>query len=139
MKTIAHDEKRYMIRLDAGEELFSSLISFAEDSGIRSASFTAIGTAQEVILSWYNLAKKQYEDTAIADNLEILGITGNLGLLDGKPIIHAHGTFGDRGLSAKGGHIKKLVVLATCEVSLIRSEGAFERKPDEATGLNLLI
>lgn len=138
MKVITHDDKRLFIRLDPGEELFSSLISLAGNNGIRSASFTAIGTAKEAILSWYNAEKKDYEDSTVTGDLEIIGVVGNLGVLEGKPVVHAHGLVGDRTLAVKGGHIKKLIVFATCEVSLVRIEGTLERKFDPATGLNLL-
>ncbi len=139
MKTIAHDGSRFVLRLDHGEELFLTLTNFARETGIRSASFTVIGSATEAILSWYNTKEKRYEDATITDDLEILGVIGNLGTLDGECAIHAHGCVGDRNLNVKGGHIKKLVVAATCEVDLVLIEGALERKRDEATGLNLLI
>lgn len=139
MKTTAHGDKHFILRLDPDEELFQSLTDFAKNTGIRSARFSVIGSAKEIVLSWYNIREKRYEDTTISDDLEVLGVTGNLGILENTIAIHAHGCTGDRNLSVKGGHIKKLVVLATCEVDLSIIEGALERKYDEATGLNLLV
>ncbi len=138
MNVILRGKDQYIIRLDPDEELFSTLTSFTEKEGIRAGSFSAIGTAKEVVLSWYNLAEKRYEDAAIADDLEILSVTGNLAELDGKPIIHAHGCVGDRGLRVTGGHLKKLVTLATCEIHFQKLEGALSRAYDPNTGLNLL-
>jgi len=139
MKTITHSGSRFILRLDPGEELFQSLADFAKNTGIRSAGFCVIGSAKEVVLSWYNLSEKRYEDTVITEELEVLGVTGNLGMFENTIAIHAHGTIGDRNLIVRGGHIKKLVVLATCEVDLVLIEGTLEREHDEATGLNLLI
>ena len=127
-----------MLRLDQGEELFSSLSSFAEQTGIRAATFTVIGTAKEVTLSWYDIREKKYEDTTITDELEVLGVIGNIGVMEGKSAIHAHGLISDRALAVKGGHIKRLVVHATCEVSLVIASGTFERAYDPSSGLNLL-
>lgn len=138
MKTITHSGLRFVLRLDPGEELFDALTNFAKSTGIRSATFSVIGSAKEVVLSWYNSQEKRYEDTAISEDLEILGITGNLGIFENAIAIHAHGCVCDRNLNVRGGHIKKLVVLATCEIDLVLIEGSLERKHDEATGLNLL-
>lgn len=123
MKTITHGGSRFVLRLDPGEELFQALTGFARETGIRSASFRVIGSAKEIILSWYNLSEKHYEDATISEELEILAVSGNLGTLNNECAIHAHGCFGDRNLNVKGGHIKKLVVLATCEVDLVSSKG----------------
>jgi len=139
MKTITHSGSRFILRLDPDEELFQSLTDFAKNTGIRSAGFRVIGSAKEVVLSWYDSREKRYEDTTISDELEVLAVSGNLGTLENAIAIHAHGCVGDRNLNVKGGHIKKLVVAATCEVDLVLIEGALERKRDEATGLNLLV
>ena len=139
MKTIAHGDRHFILRLDPDEELFQSLTDFAKSTGTRSAGFRVIGSAKEIVLSWYNSQEKHYEDTTISDELEVLAVSGNLGTFNNECAIHAHGCVGDRNLNVKGGHIKKLVVLATCEVDLVLIEGTLERKYDEATGLNLLI
>lgn len=57
---------------------------------------------------------------------------------DEKLTIHIHGTFSKNDLSVIGGHVKELVISATCEVLLIPFEIKLLRAKDDMTGLNLL-
>ena len=59
-------------------------------------------------------------------------------VLEEKPMIHLHITIADDEYHAYGGHVKKLIVGATCELTLFVSKERIERKYDEGTGLNLL-
>lgn len=138
MQIILQEKENYIVRFDRGEEVVSGLVQFAQTERLGAAQFTAIGAAREVVLSYYNLDSKQYEDNTITEDLEITGIIGNVAFMEHKPIIHAHGTFSRKNFSVVGGHIKKLVVSATCEVHLAMFNGQVERTYDEQTGLNLL-
>jgi predicted DNA-binding protein with PD1-like motif len=138
MQVILEDSNQYVLRFDAGEEVVARLAQFAQQHTIRAAHFTALGAAGEVVLAYYDLGEKKYEDQAIVENMEILSVVGNIGEMEGKPAIHAHGTFGRRDLSIVGGHIKKLVVSATCEVHITKLLGQLQRAYNEDTGLNLL-
>lgn len=133
--TTAH---HYLIRFDSDENVWDLLIEFCKQTALTTATFQAIGASKQITLSYYDLSKKEYLDTTITEDLEILTISGNISLLDKKHIIHAHGTFGKKDLSVIGGHIKKLVISATCELVLIPLKTPLTRRFDEKTGLNLL-
>lgn len=138
MQSLLTSNNTIILRLDPGDDAFSFLTDYCSKQLIGAASFTAIGSAGDVTLAYYNLQTKQFEDHPLQEELEITGITGNIALLDNKHIVHAHGTFSRKDLSVIGGHIKKLIVSATAEVTLTKLEGNLTRKFDEATGLNLL-
>lgn len=138
MKIVKKQDNRYLIVLKRGEEFIDRLTAWARENKAGSAAFTAIGACGKASLSWYNLPRKTYEDHEIGEDMEIAGITGNIALLNGLPLIHAHGIFARRDLSTVAGHIKSMTVSATCEISLTVFEGKMERNPDEETGLNLL-
>jgi predicted DNA-binding protein with PD1-like motif len=138
MKVLSKQSFFQLIRFNKGEEIISSLQAYCEQKSIYAASFQALGAAKQLTLSYYNLSDKRYEDHDIDEEVEILSILGNVATMDKKIIIHAHGVFGKRDLQTIGGHIKKLVVSATCEVSLIPLSGTLIRAFDEETGLNLL-
>lgn len=118
--------------------MIQGLSGFAVEQKINGASFTAIGASGEVILSYYNLTEKKYEDHILKEEMEIVSVTGNIAWMKNTPVIHAHGVFADKGLTTRGGHIKKLIVSATCEVSLFLFDEPAHRCFDETTGLNLL-
>lgn len=128
-----------LLRFDMDEDVLKLLASFSQENHIAAGSFSALGAAREVTIAYYNLETKQYEDHTFAEDLEILNSTGNIGVLDGKPAIHCHGIFGRKDCSTIGGHIKKLIVSATCELTLTILDGTLKRSFDEKTGLNLLI
>lgn len=138
MKVISGETGTFVIRFDRDEEVVAGIAAFCEEKGIAAATFQMIGASRSVTLSYWNLVTREYEEHLVEKDLEVTGVMGNVGMLDGKRIVHAHGTFGDRDLSVVGGHVKALVVSATMEVVLTALPGEIVRAPDEATGLNLM-
>jgi predicted DNA-binding protein with PD1-like motif len=138
MKTILKDGRRYILRFDKDEELFDALAKFAEAESIGAASFSGIGTTSLVELAYFNQHLKEYRHKPIMEDLEIVSLNGNISMLDGKPSVHAHGTFSRTDFTVVGGHIFKLITLATCEIFLIKLEGQAIRKQNDTWGLKLL-
>ncbi len=138
MKTILHHGDKYVLRFDRGEEVIEALAEFCRTEGIEAASFSAIGSCSEAIISYYDIPVKKYIDLHLKENLEIISLSGNVSKLNYKPLVHAHGSFSDLRMQMKGGHVKKLTVSATCEVILQKLKGWIEREFDEETGLNLM-
>ena len=151
MRVIVKETGRYLLRFDRGEEIVSGLAVFAAQERIPGASFTAIGAAEKVVISFYphtNFSEvgvgvysgrtKKYEDMLIKDELEISALSGNVAWKGSEPIVHAHGVFSDRAMKTFGGHVKKCVISFTGEVSLSVFGKKVERAHDEKAGLNLL-
>ena len=138
MKIVLQEKDRYFLRFETGDEAISVLTDFCYREAINSAYFTAIGACSEVILSYYDLENKKYEDHEFKTDLEITSVTGNVGILNGAIAIHAHGVFSGADMVGKSGHIKKLIISATGEIMLQKFEGKIERAYDEKTGLNLI-
>lgn len=139
MKTIVHEKNTYVLRFDPGEEVLQTLSEFCEKENIKGGSFTAIGATKEVLLAYFNLESKKYEDHLLQEELEMLSVIGNISVLDGKVAIHAHGTFGDRKIQVRGGHIKSMNISVTCELTLQVFETAMERKTNQPMNVNLLV
>ena len=138
MRVITQNADLLLVRFDRGEDIISGLADYCQRGGIKSASFTAIGAAQSIMLAYYNLPGKQYEDHEVSENVEIVSVSGNVACMKTEAVIHTHGVFARQDLSTIGGHIKKLIVSATCEVTLWKLGGKIERVYDSETGLNLL-
>jgi|SRR3989344_1798809 len=138
MKVITKNGGLRLIRFDTGEDVIAKLATYAKKEKIPSASFTGIGASKKVALSYYNLKKKKYEEKTMSENLELTCIAGTIAWKGVSPIIHAHGTFSNRQFSVYGGHVKKLIVSVTCELSLAILKNKATRSFDEKTGLNLL-
>lgn len=138
MNIILKDKQVAIISLSPKEEFIASLTGYCTEKQIAAGYITAIGACDKLKIAWYNLETKQYEDHEYKEDIEIAGIIGNVALIDGKPFIHAHGTFGRRDMSVIGGHIRSMTISAACEVRLEVFSGKIERKYDKFTGLKLM-
>lgn len=137
MKIINENQDKIVIRFDRGDELISEIGGFCAERKISGAFFWGIGAAEELTLSYYDLDSKQYDDHVFAERLEITGITGNVAMFKNELKVHTHGTFADRDMVVRGGHIKHLIVSATAEICL-QVLGPMKRTVDKTTGLPLL-
>lgn len=132
------DENAYIVRFDKGEEVITSLADFMHENNITACSFSAIGSTGEIELGYYNKNLKEYRRKPFYEELEIISCNGNGGIMDAKPVIHAHGMFGRTDFTTIGGHIFKMVVTATCEVVITKLHGELVRGKNEEFKLNLL-
>lgn len=128
----------YIFRFEKGDELMSILEKFIADNQAHFASFTLVGATTNVELGFFSLKEKEYHWRNFTGEYEIVGSVGNIALHEEKPMIHLHITIADDEYRAYGGHVRKLIVGATCELTLSTSQERIERKFDEETGLNLL-
>ena len=125
----------YVIRLDAGEKIVTSLLSLCERDGIGSGFFNGLGAVGEAELGHFDPATGDYSWVKLSGPYEIVSLYGNITVVDGKPFIHAHASLGDRTFAGRGGHLKEAVVSATCEITLTRFRDDIVRKKDGTTGL----
>lgn len=138
MRVVLKSLDKYILRLDPKEEFIERLKNFAEKKRIQAGTFYALGSTEELILSWYNMDKKKYEDKTFREKLEVISILGNIARMGKEIVVHAHGSFSDRNMKMIAGHIKKMVISATCEIVFTKLDGELKRKFDKKTGLNLL-
>jgi len=138
MKIILEEKDKYILRFDKGEELIAGLIEFCQAKKIKAGFFIALGAASQVVLAYYHLDKKEYQDKKIDEDLEIVSLSGNVVEMDKKIIIHSHGVFSDSQMRTYGGHLNKLVVSGTGEVLLEVFKGKIERQYSQEIGLNLM-
>lgn len=130
-------EGRFVLRLEAGEEIKTSLLELAEREGIEGGHVTALGGVRSVRLKYFDAERNAYDEQELDEQLELLSLTGTLARKDGRAVAHLHGVFGDRQLRTRGGHIARAIVRPTCEV-VVTPLGALRREKDQRTGLDLL-
>ena len=134
----ATGQKTWAIVLDANEEAAGALLEFAREQKLSAAQLTGIGAFSEVELGFFEIEKKEYKRIPIREQLEVLSLTGDVTLSEGKPKVHAHVVLGKRDGTAWGGHLLKGIVRPTLEVILTESPAHLHRKHDSATGLALI-
>ena len=127
-----------VVRLEVGEEVVASLAEIAEREGVTFASVSGIGAADDIAVSVYDVKAKKYFDNEFREPMEITSILGTVSEMDGEPYIHIHLTAGRADGTVIGGHLKRAVISATCELVLHTVYGRVPRFYDERTGLNLM-
>lgn len=125
-------------RLEVGEEVIASLSDIAEREGVTFASVSGIGAADDIAVSVYDVKAKKYFDNEFREPMEITSLLGTVSEKDGAPYIHIHATAGRADGTVIGGHLKRAVISATCELVLHTVYGRVPRFYDERTGLNLM-
>ena len=138
MKIILDKGSIYVIRFDQGEEVIETIKKICFEKNMEAGFFFGLGAARELVLSHYDIDRKQYNDTPINEDLEIAGIFGNVTRKDGEVYIHAHGSFSDKNFKTYAGHVKKVIVSGTCEIVLEMLHEPILREHDSKSGLNLL-
>jgi len=138
-KQISENPKTYVVILQTGEELMSSLNSFAETKRLSSSSFKAIGALSEVELGWFNWETKQYQTAVkLSEQVELLSLIGDVAMKDGKPQVHAHLVVGRKDGTAHGGHLLRATVRPTCEIILTENPDHLRKVIDPESGIAVI-
>lgn len=131
-------DHRYQLRFMAGERAIATLLDFCRAEGIGYAALSGLGAVSGVNLAYFNDETLEYETHDIAEQLEVIGLTGNITIKDDAPFAHVHATFGDKQLGVKGGHVMEMTVKPNLEIWLTRTDEPVNRLPDEDSGLYLM-
>ena len=130
--------KIYALVFDKGDEVIAELQRFAQQEGLDSSHFTAIGAFRSAVLQYFNPEQKAYEDIPVDQQVEVLTLTGNVALDRDGIKIHAHVVIGLRDGSTRGGHLKEAYVFPTLEVIIEETPSYLRRRYDTETGLTLI-
>ncbi|HVW76290.1 MAG TPA: PPC domain-containing DNA-binding protein [Alloacidobacterium sp.] len=138
-KQIAAIPKTFVLILDTGDELLSSLKSFAKTEQLSASSFKAIGALSDAALGWFNWETKKYETSvALHEQVELLSLIGDIAFKNSEPQIHAHLVIGRRDGTAHGGHLLNATVRPTCEIVITESPQHLQKEIDPESGLALI-
>lgn len=131
-------EDTYVIRLNKGEEVISSLKEICKNENIDLAEITGLGASDLVEIGVFNVHTKEYKTKVFEGMFEITSLVGNATRKDGEVYLHIHINFGDEDGLVKGGHLVQTRISATSEIILRKVNGNVGRKLSEDIGLNLL-
>jgi hypothetical protein len=130
--------RAFVGRLATGSDLVEELERFCAERDISAAWVSALGAVSHAAFRYFDQEAKQYADLSSDEHHEIVGFIGNVSMLDGKPFLHAHATFGDRAGGTVGGHLIPGCTVFLAEVTIREMTGVeLKRTPDEVTGLNV--
>jgi len=133
-----HGRKEYAVIFSKGDEAFSGLSEFAEEYHVTSAHFTAIGALRGATLAWFSPDRKMYKKIPVEGQVEVASMVGDIALLNGKPVVHAHAVVGLPDGTARAGHVLEAHVWPTLEVMVTVEPNAMRKRLDPETGLWLI-
>jgi uncharacterized protein len=130
--------KEYAVIFGKGDEALSGLLEFAEKYHITSAHFTAIGALNGATLAWFDPERKMYKKIPIHGQVEVTGMSGDIALYQGKPVVHTHMIVGTSDGTTRGGHVLDAYVSPTLEVMVTVDPIAMQKRFDPETHLTLI-
>ena len=130
--------KQYAVIFYEGDEAFSGLLEFAEKYHVTSAHFTAIGALNGATLGYFDPERKMYKKIPINGQHEVIGMSGDIALYKGKPVVHTHMVVGNSGGTTRGGHVLEAYVSPTLEVMVTKDPVTMQKRFDPATDLTLI-
>lgn len=138
-KKIDDTPKTFILVFETGDELADGLLQFANQQQLSDASFTAIGALFSVRLVWLNPESKQYEPSVTLDEqMELCSLNGDVALLDGRPVVHAHAVVATKDGTARGGHLLQAHIRPTCELVLTENPTQLQKVLDPEAGIALI-
>jgi len=130
--------KQYEVIFYQGDEAFSGLAEFAEKYHVTSAHFTAIGALNGATLAWFDPQRKMYKKIPINGQREAIGMSGDIALYQGKPIVHTHMVVAGPDGTTHGGHVLEAYVSPTLEVMVTVDPVTMQKRFDPTTDLTLI-
>jgi uncharacterized protein len=130
--------KQYVVIFYQGDEAFSGLLEFAEQYHVTSAHFTAIGAVNGAVVGWFDPQRKMYKKIPISGQHEVIGMSGDIALYQGKPVVHTHMVVGSPDGTTQGGHVLEAYVSPTLEVMVTVDPVTMQKRFDPATDLTLI-
>jgi hypothetical protein len=130
--------KQYAVIFYTGDEAFSGLTEFAEKYHVTSAHFTAIGAVSGATVGWFDPQRKMYKKIPINGQHEVMGMSGDIALYQGKPAVHTHMVVGASDGTTRAGHVLAAYVSPTLEVMVTVDPVTMQKRLDPDTDLTLI-
>jgi uncharacterized protein len=130
--------KQFAVIFYQGDEAFSGLLEFAEKYHVTSAHFTAIGALSRATLGWFDPQRKMYKKIPIDGQHEVIGMSGDIALYQGKPVVHTHMVVGSPDGTTRAGHVLDAYVSPTLEVMVTVDPITMKKRFDPETDLTLI-
>lgn len=128
----------YMGRLNKDDDLYQELSRLAVENQIKTGIINVIGAVSRARIGFYNQEKRKYEYIDFDHEMEIAGCRGNISILDGKPMVHAHITLAEDDGTVYGGHLTEGTIVFASEVFIQELKGdSLIRSFDQDTDLTL--
>jgi uncharacterized protein len=128
----------HLLKPAFGSDLLKEIEKFVQAESINLAWLSGVGAVSRATIRYYDQPKQEWVDLELDERLEIVGMVGNVSLMNGQPIVHIHVTLADSSGRCYGGHLAHNTSVFNLEILLTTLSGPpVTRKLDPQTGLTL--
>lgn len=128
----------YIVKLEVGDKVHDAILDFCEREGVKTGWITGLGAIKDISLGYYNLDTKSYGFQKYSQIYEVMGLIGNIALLDDKPFLHIHTSISDENNQTFSGHLEYATVGVTLELHITAYKVTITRLFEDVVGLKLL-
>jgi predicted DNA-binding protein with PD1-like motif len=110
-------------RLARGSDLMEGIERICAEKDVKAAWVSVLGAVSHAAYAYYEQSDQRYLELSSDTHHEIAGFVGNVSLRDGKPFLHAHGTFADETGACVGGHLIRGITVFVGEFTIREMTG----------------
>lgn len=137
LKYARTEDSIYVVKMEKGDKVISSLTSLADELNINFATVAGIGAVKDPHIAYFVVNQKRYIEKRYEGNFELLSLKGNIAVKEGKPFCHIHVMLGDAEFKVFGGHLMETEVTVTMEIIIKPLNIDVERTKDGESSLYL--
>lgn len=126
----------YIVSLKNHSNIVEALIDFVQHQNLQSGEVTGIGAVSEATLRFFSFKTKKYVDKTFNEQMEVANISGNVSVIEEKPILHLHVTLGREDYTALAGHLLEAKVHGAGEFIFYPLNTRTVKTKDLETGIN---
>lgn len=127
----------YIVSIKNNCSIIEALTDFVENHKIQAGEVTGIGAVSEATLRFFSFETKQYVDKTFKEQMEVANISGNVSIIDRKPLLHLHITLGRQDYTALAGHLLDARINGAGEFIVYPLPTKVVKIKDEQIGINL--
>jgi predicted DNA-binding protein with PD1-like motif len=127
--------RTYLIVFGKNDDIIAGLYRFLDATKVQSGHFTALGAVGCAALGFFRPQEHTYKIARIEKQAEVSSLVGNIGIKNGKPVVHAHGVFSVEDGSCTAGHVFYASAWPTVEMTVTECENAPIRRYDDESEL----
>ncbi|MFW5979886.1 MAG: PPC domain-containing DNA-binding protein [Halanaerobiales bacterium] len=131
-------DRTFLIGLSKGEDLIKEITNEVQKRNIEKGIIQAIGAVSQAKIGYYDQKNKEYLYTEFKQHLEIVNCMGNISILEGEPMVHAHIALADKSGKTYGGHLAEGTKIFAAELFIQEISGQkLIRRYEKDRGLTL--
>jgi uncharacterized protein len=130
-------DNTYIVSVQDQSSIVDALTDFVTSQKIEAGQVTGIGAVNEATLRFFTPSTKQYVDKTFYEQLEVTNISGNISVMDEKPLLHLHITLGRQDYTALAGHLLDAKIRGAGEFIFYPLNTKAVKNKDQEVGLNL--